>query len=276
MNCPLISIYLLEIENNNFKIGSMNYMHKHEKKNLSVVILAAGRGTRMKSDLAKVLHPLCGKPMLTYSVDIARALGAEKIAVIIGHQADHVREVFKDQGLIFVEQREQLGTGHAVLQAKNTFSGNDGNIIILCGDVPLLRSSTVEALIEYHVSEKANITVLTTILQDPTGYGRVITGGNEGEVLRIVEEKDASPDAKKIKEINTGIYCVESKFLFEAVAEIGDENVQREYYLTDIVEIARDKGLRSRSFVTDNFFEVMGINTSYDLKKASEYLMACK
>jgi len=252
------------------------FMTQYEEKKVSAVILAAGKGTRMKSDVAKVLHPLCGKPMLTYSVDVARAIGAEKIAVIVGHQADVVREVFKDQGVIFIEQREQLGTGHAVLQAKDTFCNYDGTILILCGDVPLLCLSTVIALFEYHISEKAVLTVLTTILGDPTGYGRIIKKGDRGEVLRIIEEKDASPDEKKIREINTGIYCVESNFLFRAVDEVGNENVQKEYYLTDIVGIAWQKGYKTRSFITVNSFEVMGINTPFDLIKASEYMMTCK
>ncbi len=249
-------------------------MSGYEKRRLSAVILAAGKGTRMKSDLAKVLHPLCGKPLLTYSVDVARAIGAEKIAVIIGHQADVVREVFKDQGLIFIEQREQLGTGHAVLQTRDTFCNYDGTILILCGDVPLLCPSTATALFEYHITEKAALTVLTTALEDPTGYGRIIKGSNTGEVVGIIEEKDASPDEKTIREINTGIYCVESDFLFRAVAEVGNENVQREYYLTDIVGIAWKKGFKTRSFVAVNSFEVMGINTTYDLIRASEHMKA--
>lgn len=251
-------------------------MSGHEKRSLSAVVLAAGKGTRMKSDLAKVLHPLCGKPMLTYAVDVARAVGAENIAVIIGHQADMVREAFKDRGLIFIEQREQLGTGHAVLQAKNTFFNYHGTILILCGDVPLLHPSTVRSLLEYHSAEKAALTVLTTILDDPAGYGRIVKGSNSEEVVMIVEEKDASPDEKKIREINTGIYCVESDFLFSAVAEIGNENVQKEYYLTDIVGIAWKKGFKTRSSIAVNSFEVMGINTPLDLTRASEYMVTCR
>ncbi len=248
---------------------------KHEDRKVGAVILAAGKGKRMKSDLAKVLHPLCGKPMLAYSIDVARAVGVVKIAVVIGHQADVIRDSFSDQGLIFVEQHEQLGTGHAVLQAKNTYRNFDGAILILCGDVPLLQPSTVRSLIENHISENATLTVLTTLLDDPSGYGRVIKRGVGGEVLRIIEEKDASLDEKKIREINTGIYCVDSNFLFRAVEEIGNENVQREYYLTDIVGIARKKGFKTRALIAANSVEVMGINTVEDLKRASAY-MICK
>jgi UDP-N-acetylglucosamine diphosphorylase/glucosamine-1-phosphate N-acetyltransferase len=252
------------------------FMMQYGERKVSAVILAAGKGTRMKSDLAKVLHHLCGKPMLTYSIEVARAIDAENIAVIVGHQADMVRETFKEQGLIFVEQREQLGTGHAVLQARNTFCHYHGTILILCGDVPLLRPSTVIALYKHHISEKATLTVLTTILNDPTGYGRIIKRGSAGEVVRIVEEKDGSPDEKKIREINTGIYCVEADFLFRAVTEIGNENVQKEYYLTDIVGIAWEQGFKTRSFIAVDSYEVMGINTLFDLTRASEHMAACR
>lgn len=251
-------------------------MTQYEDGKVSAIILAAGKGKRMKSDLAKVLHPLCGKPMLTYSVDVARAVGVGKIAVVIGHQADVIRDSFSEQGLIFVEQHEQLGTGHAVLQAKNTFRNFNGTILILCGDVPLLRPSTVRSLIENHISGSATLTVLTTLLDDPSGYGRVIKRGSEGEVLRIIEEKDASPDEKKIREINTGIYCVESEFLFWAVEEIGNENVQKEYYLTDIVGVAWTKGFKTGSFVNADSIEVMGVNTLDDLDRASKHISICK
>lgn len=251
-------------------------MTQYKDREIGAIILAAGKGKRMKSDLAKVLHPLCGKPMLTYSVDVARAVGVGKIAVVIGHQAEVIRDSFSDQGLIFVEQYEQLGTGHAVLQAKNTFRNFKGTILILCGDVPLLRPSTVRSLIENHISGSATLTVLTTLLDDPAGYGRVIKRGPEGEVLRIIEEKDASPDEKKIREINTGIYCVESEFLFRAVEEIKNENVQKEYYLTDIVGIGWTKGFKTRSFVNANSIEVMGVNTLDDLERASKYISICK
>jgi UDP-N-acetylglucosamine diphosphorylase/glucosamine-1-phosphate N-acetyltransferase len=251
-------------------------MNGNEKQKVSAVILAAGKGKRMKADVAKVMHPLCGKPMLAYSVDAARAVNVEKIVVIIGHQAGLVREAFKDQGLIFVEQLEQLGTGHAVLQARDVFHTYNGTILILCGDVPMLSPSTIRALLEVHILEKSIVTVLTTILDDPSGYGRVIKEGEKGEILRIVEEKDASLAEKRIKEINTGIYCVESNFLFRAVGDIGNENIQKEYYLTDIVGIAWKKGFKTRSFITANSFEVMGINTPDDLEKASERMTICK
>ena len=236
-------------------------------KRISALILAAGKGTRMKSDLVKVLHLLNGKPLLAYSLDIARAVGAEKTVVIIGHQADLIREQFKEEDVSFVEQVEQLGTGHAVLQAKGHFEGYGGAVLILCGDVPCLSVATVKRLIDRHFAEGAVVTVMSIVLDDPGSYGRIVTAEN-GEVLKIVEARDASPDEKKIREINTGIYCTDGRFLFEAVLEIRNDNVQGEYYLTDIIEIARKKGLPVRSFVALDAIEVMGINTPEDLERA--------
>ncbi len=246
-------------------------MTERKKGRFSTIILAAGKGTRMKSSLVKVLHPLCGKPMLTYPVAVAREVGSEKIVVIVGHQAELVKGNIKDKELIFVEQKEQLGTGHAVLQARDEFLDLDGTILILCGDVPLLMFSTLGALLVRHFSEDAEVTVLTTILADPFGYGRIVKG-REGDVLKIVEERDATLEEKKIREINTGIYCVKSSFLFEAVGDIGNENVQGEYYLTDIIEIARKRGYIARSFMTNDPAEVMGINTPDDLERANRII----
>jgi UDP-N-acetylglucosamine diphosphorylase/glucosamine-1-phosphate N-acetyltransferase len=246
-------------------------MREEKKRNISVVILAAGRGTRMKSDMAKVLHPVCGRPMLAYPVDTARTLGGRKIVVVVGHQAGLVSEAFGGKGLVFVEQREQRGTAHAILQTRAEFRDYQGTIIILCGDVPLLRPATVEALLDLHVSEKAAVTVLTTILDDPYGYGRIVKGKG-GEVIRIVEERDATAGEKEIREINTGIYCVESGFLYRAVAEIGNDNAQGEYYLTDIIGIARQEGAIVRAFTAGDPIETMGINTPDDLERACVYL----
>jgi bifunctional N-acetylglucosamine-1-phosphate-uridyltransferase/glucosamine-1-phosphate-acetyltransferase GlmU-like protein len=169
--------------------------------------------------------------------------------------------------LIFVEQRALLGTGHAVLQTKEAFEDYTGTVVILCGDVPLIRPETVRALYDRHRSDDSVLTVLTTIPAEPDGYGRVIKV-KDGQVLKIVEDKDATPDEKQIREINTGIYCVESPFLFAAVSILGNRNAQGEYYLTDIVEIANTKGLRVTSILADDPEEVMGINTCEELENA--------
>jgi UDP-N-acetylglucosamine diphosphorylase/glucosamine-1-phosphate N-acetyltransferase len=235
------------------------------------LILAAGKGTRMKSDLAKVLHILNGKPLLHYSLKAAKSAGAEKIVVIIGHQADKVREEFADSGCIFVEQNPQLGTGHAVLQAKDVLADYKGLTVILCGDVPLLKAATIKSLMDNHLAEKAEVSVLTTIPPPPHAYGRIVKDG-QGNVLKIVEHKDATEDEKKIGEINTGIYCVDTKFLFSALGKVTNDNQQKEYYLTDIVEIACREGVTVKSFMASDYVEVMGINTVEELSRAEKYL----
>jgi len=236
------------------------------------LILAAGKGTRMKSDKAKVLHVLNGKPLLHYSLAAAKEAGAEKIVAVIGHQADKVREAFANSGCIFVEQNPQLGTGHAVLQAKEVLSSYDGLTVILCGDVPLLQSATIKSLLDNHVSEKAAVSVLTTIPPPPHAYGRIVKD-DKGNVLKIVEHKDATDDEKKIGEINTGIYCVDTKFLFSALGKVTNHNQQHEYYLTDIVEIAVREGQKVKSFIASDYVEVMGINTLEELSRAEKYLL---
>ncbi len=238
-----------------------------KRNRLAAIILAAGKGTRMQSPLAKVLHPILGKPMLVYPIACAKVAGSQEVVVVVGHQAETIKEDMKDAKVTFIDQREQLGTGHAVMMAREHFQGFRGTILILCGDVPLLKIQTIEALLKGHRSERAALTVLTTLLEDPSGYGRIVKGG-ENKILKIVEEKDASVEEKKIKEINTGIYCVESDFLFEAVAGIENRNAQREYYLTDIVGIAVSEGKSARSFIAADSLEVMGINTQEDLEKA--------
>jgi len=238
---------------------------------LAVIILAAGKGTRMKSSLAKVLHPLRGAPMLSYSVAVARAVGATDIAVVVGHQAELIEKTMTGENLTFILQKEQLGTGHAVLQAREHFRGFEGMILILCGDVPLLRPQTVEGLMEKHRRSRAAVTVMTALLKDPSGYGRIVKGAGD-RIIKIVEERDATDEEKKIREINTGIYCAESPFLFEAAAAIDNRNAQGEYYLTDIVGIANGMNLVAMSFAAPDFREVMGINTREDLETAEALL----
>jgi UDP-N-acetylglucosamine diphosphorylase/glucosamine-1-phosphate N-acetyltransferase len=242
-----------------------------KEKKFCALILAAGKGTRMKSDLAKVLHVLDGKPLLHYSLAAAESAGAEKIVAVIGHQADDVREKFANSGCIFVEQKPQLGTGDAVLQAKNVLADYNGLTVILCGDVPLLKSSTIKSLIDNHLEAKAVVSVLTTIPPPPHAYGRIVKD-DRGNVLKIVEHKDATEDEKKIGEINTGIYCVDTQFLFSALGKVTNDNQQKEYYLTDIVGIAHREGVTVKSFIASDYVEVMGINTLEELSRAERYL----
>lgn len=238
---------------------------------LSTIILAAGQGKRMNSELAKVLHLLDGKPLLSYVVATAKASGSQDITVIVGHQADAVLEAFRDEGLTFIKQEELLGTGHAVLQARAKFKYYNGVVLILCGDVPLLQPITVLSLFTKHKDENNEVTVLTTRLAHPAGYGRIIADVG-GQVLRIVEERDATEAEREINEVNTGIYCVNSKFLFEALALIDNNNAQREYYLTDIIAIARKHCFRVGKQLAFDHREVMGINTLPDLELAHQSL----
>jgi UDP-N-acetylglucosamine diphosphorylase/glucosamine-1-phosphate N-acetyltransferase len=246
-------------------------MDKVKEKKFCALILAAGKGTRMKSDLAKVLHVLEGKPLLHYSLQSAHLAGAEKIVVIVGYQADKVRDGFSHSGGIFVEQKPQLGTGHAVLQAKEVLAGYQGKTVILCGDVPLLKPSTIKSLIENHIATGAAITVLTTIPPDPQGYGRIIKD-TDGNIAKIVEDRDATAAEKKIDEINTGIYCADTPLLFDALEKVKNNNDQKEYYLTDIVEIACREGRIVKPHMATDYVEVMGINTPDELSRAGLYL----
>ena len=236
------------------------------------VILAAGKGTRMKSDLVKVLHPLLGLPMLTYPVELSLyGIQAEKTIVVIGHQAKHIREKFKDFNIKFTLQEEQLGTGHAVLQAVPFLDSFGGTVLILCGDVPLVKLETIRSFIEIYKENESVLSVLTAIVEKPLGYGRILRTP-EGWLQRIVEEKDASEEERPVREINTGIFCIRASFLREGLKVIRRENAQREYYLTDLVEIAREKGFRCSAHIATDPMEVMGINTRVDLAMANEVL----
>ena len=236
------------------------------------VILAAGKGTRMKSDLVKVLHPLLGVPMLSYPVELSlKGIKAEKTIVVVGHQADKIKERFRDARIHFVLQEEQLGTGHAVLQALPLLQSFRGTVLILCGDVPLVKLETLHSFIDTFWRNESNLSVLTAVVENPSGYGRILRGPT-GWLERIVEEKDASEEEKLIREINTGIFCVKASFLIDGLKEIGQENAQGEYYLTDLVEIGRKRGLRCSAHIVEDPVEVMGINSRVDLAVAHEVL----
>lgn len=240
---------------------------------IAAIVIAAGKGTRMKSNLAKVLHSVGGEPMVCWPVATAREAGAGEIVLVVGHQAQDVQECFAGQaGIAFALQEEQLGTGHAVACAVNLLHGFRGTVMILCGDVPLIRVDTLRAMLAFHKERKAVVSVLTTQLDNPFGYGRVVKCGKDGRVLHIVEEKDADAEQKSIAEINAGIYCADSEFLFDAVKNLTNENAQKEYYLTDIVKIAADQGSLCVAYQTQDAVEVMGVNDRVQLAAAGAEL----
>jgi bifunctional UDP-N-acetylglucosamine pyrophosphorylase/glucosamine-1-phosphate N-acetyltransferase len=241
-------------------------------ESLAAVILAAGKGTRMKSSLIKVLHPAAGLPMISWPVAAARAVGADPIVLVIGHQANAVQGVFRGAGDIrYAMQEEQLGTGHAVGCALDQLAGFCGTVLILCGDTPLLRPETLKALAQFHLENRSVVTVLTALMDDPYGYGRVVRDASGG-VTRIVEQKDADPQEQDIREINSGIYCVESDFLFANIKNIGNDNAQKEFYLTDLLAIAVLKGLTCLALPTADAAEIMGVNDRAQLADAARIL----
>lgn len=228
------------------------------------IILAAGLGKRMRSNLVKVLHPVAGRPMILYPVRVAGELPSEKVIAVVGHQAESVRELISDRNVEIVHQPEQRGTADAVRMAVNAIKGYRGLVVVLCGDVPLITAKTVSELISAHRGSNASVTVLTTEVEDPAGYGRIVRGP-EGSIQKIVEDRDASEDIKAIKEINTGIYAFEGDFLSEVIHEIAPQNVQKEFYLTDSIEMGLKKGLRVSAYKTRERQDVLGVNSRGEL-----------
>ena len=240
-------------------------------KPVAIVILAAGKGTRMKSNLAKVLHPLLGRPMLGYVLKTARQLKAQKTLVVIGHQAGLVRETYKDEKVIFIHQRPQLGTGHAVQTTRKELASFQGTVLVLSGDVPLIRPSTLKDLLKNHLKEKALLSLISTVVDAPKDYGRIIRD-SRGWLEKIVEEKDASPRERRIKEINTGIYCFEKEFLFSFLPRLRRKNQQKEYYLTDLIHLARKENLKVAVTLHPEAEEVLGINSHRELARTNRIL----
>lgn len=235
------------------------------------LILAAGQGTRMKSDLAKVLHPLCGKPLVEHVVRSAQAAGVARTVVIVGHQADKVRESLKDFDVEFVLQPEQKGTGHAVMQALPIIRNFAGELLVLYGDVPLIKPETIVSLLKKHRDDRNACTMLTTIVEQPGSYGRIIRD-QRGSVSKIVEAKDATPEELAIKEINPAIYSFENQRLVEALGLLNPNNKQGEYYLTDVIGIFKGQGRKIAAQIVDDSREVLGINTPEELVECEEYL----
>ncbi len=239
---------------------------------VAAIILAAGKGTRMKSGLVKVMHQLAGAPLITYPVGAARQAGASRIVIVVGHQAETVQSLFSGQEEIaFAVQAEQNGTGHAVACAAPLLRDFRGKVLILCGDVPLISDQTLDSMVKRHALHGATVTVLTTEVANPHGYGRILKN-EAGHVTGIVEERDATDGQRAIREINSGIYCVEAEFLFDAVAGLSSDNAQGEYYLTDIIRLAADRGLTCISHPAGDAREVMGINDRVQLAEAEAEL----
>jgi bifunctional UDP-N-acetylglucosamine pyrophosphorylase/glucosamine-1-phosphate N-acetyltransferase len=231
---------------------------------LHVVVLAAGKGTRMKSALPKVLHRVAGRPMIEYVLGTAAGLQPASITVVVGHQAETLEQALsRHSGLTFVVQEPQLGTAHALLQAEPALAGKRGTLILLSGDVPLLTESTLKTLTERHTSTQAAATVVTATVDNPRGYGRIVRSGQQ--IARIVEEKDASPGERDIREINTGIYAFDLDRLFDALRGVAAENAQREYYLPDLVAIYARQGRRVETVKVENLSEIQGINSRAEL-----------
>ena len=238
---------------------------------LYLVILAAGKGTRMKSNKAKVLHEVFYAPMVHHVLHATTALQAAQTIVIVGHQRELVENSLSDFPIESVVQEEQLGTGHAVLCAESAIKQMEGCVMILCGDTPLIQSATLQEMFAQHLSKNSTLTVMTTTLDNPTHYGRIISD-NEGTVLSIVEEKDADYAQKKIQEINAGIYCIDTSFLFSHLKNIDSDNSQGEVYLTDIVSQAVSENLPVHKFVNPDSQDVLGVNSRLELSKAHHEL----
>ena len=242
-------------------------------KDLYTIILAAGKGTRMKSDLPKVLHKINDKELVKYVIEQAQGVDSKEICLVVGYKHELVREAIGDSDVVYAEQKEQLGTGHAVIQAESVLKNKVGNVLILCGDVPLLKVETLQKLKEDHAASGAVATILTTNFEDPFGYGRIIKDENNS-VLKIVEQKDASEDEKKITEVNSGVYIIDAEELFSALGSIDSDNAQNEYYLTDVIGIFTGQNKLVSTYTITNNDEILGINTLDQLAQATKILAA--
>jgi bifunctional UDP-N-acetylglucosamine pyrophosphorylase/glucosamine-1-phosphate N-acetyltransferase len=247
---------------------------------VKAVILAAGKGTRMRSELPKVVHEALGQAMVLYSIEAAKQAGAEleNICLVVGHKAELVKETVQaryPRGIVYVEQREQLGTGHAVRCAQD-FIGQEGITLVLCGDTPLITGATLKRLVDTHIAQNNAITVLTAQLDDPTGYGRIIKDA-KGGFVKIVEQKDATPEEQRAKEINSGMYVFNSAVLTKTLAMLTNDNAQGEYYLTDTIELVKKQGLgRVATMSVEDANEIKGVNSPEQLQEAEAILRSRK
>ena len=239
---------------------------------LAVIILAAGKGTRMKSNLAKVLHKIHGFPMIQHVVEAARGAAGENIVVVVGHQADDVQRAVSQRAVArFAHQDQQLGTGHAVMCALPSLPSLTEDIVIVCGDVPLLRTETIRALVNDHRIAHRDATVLAVDVPDPTGYGRIVLNRHR-QLSKIVEETDATEAQKKISVINSGIYCVSREFLAEMLPRLKSDNVQKELYFTDTITIGYAASKKIGLMMAGDYREILGVNTLEELKIVADLM----
>lgn len=232
----------------------------------AAIILAAGKGKRMKSDLPKVLHPIHGRPIIRLLLDRLMPLGFDKLVLVIGYLGDLVEQELAGYQIEFVTQKEQLGTAHAVKMAERVLRDFDGTTLVAAGDVPFLSRESVESLFDMHRRTGAAATCLSAVFDDPTGYGRIVRQEGTDLISDIIEHKDASPEILQIKEINTGMFCFDNRLLFEIIDQIGNDNVQGEYYLTDAVRILHGQGRPVSVVKTANPDEVRGVNSAEQLE----------
>ena len=242
-------------------------MSAYRHPDTRALVLAAGQGTRMNSDLAKVLHPMAGHPLLWYVLDAVGELGVERTLVVIGHQRERVRAAFRAAGIEWVEQVEQLGTGHAVMMAAPALEGFRGTLLVVYGDTPLLTAGTLHALLRGHERSGAAVTVLSMRLPDPRGYGRIVRGSGDS-IQAIVEERDATPEQRRIDEVNSGVCAFDWPRLAVALSGLSAHNAQGEYYLTDAVDALRRAGHATAVVVAPDHRELLGINTPAQLEEA--------
>jgi UDP-N-acetylglucosamine diphosphorylase/glucosamine-1-phosphate N-acetyltransferase len=237
-----------------------------KSRKIAAIILAAGKGVRMKSDLPKVLHELNGRPMIVYLAETLRKMNFDKVVAVVGYKKDLVIETLKDYDFDFAVQAKQLGTGHAVMMAEDSMRDFQGDVFVLAGDVPFLREKTIRNLHQTHLQNGAIATVLTSEPPDPSGYGRVIRDSN-GLIKKIVEHKDCSPEELGIAEINTGTFVFDNRELFEGLKHIDNRNAQGEYYLTDLMEVFLKQGKKTAAYKTDDYREALGINSREQLRE---------
>lgn len=244
-------------------------------KNTAAVILAAGYGKRLGGEHQKTLTKILGKPLLYHIIETLKKCNPEKIVVVVGFQKEKVIEELKGENVVFAEQNQLLGTGHAVMMTESVLSDFKGNLLILCGDVPFLTAETLIQLYTTHENFYADCTILTAIVDNPYGYGRIIRN-TEGCVIKIVEEINAKEEEKLVKEINAGVYIFKKDLLFDALKKIKPDPVKKEYYLTDVIEIFISEGKRVTTWTTPTPEETIGINTPEDLKKAQQYFISLR